>query len=90
MFHRTGCAGAHTSQLETTPVLPTRLLGEDLVLWRVGEQILAWRDPCVHRGTRLSPGRVANDTFVTPHDYGQSSAWMWMAMCYGHELVARG
>lgn len=24
--------------------------------------------------------------FVTPHDHGQSSAWMWMAMNYGHEL----
>jgi phenylpropionate dioxygenase-like ring-hydroxylating dioxygenase large terminal subunit len=24
--------------------------------------------------------------FVTPHDATQSSAWMWMAMNYGHDL----
>ncbi len=58
---------AHISQLERSPVLPARLLGEDLVLWRAGEQILAWRDLCVHRGTRLSLGQVANDTLVCPY-----------------------
>lgn len=58
---------AHISQLERSPVLPVRLLGEDLVLWRAGEQILAWRDLCVHRGTRLSLGQVANDTLVCPY-----------------------
>ena len=37
-----------------------RLLGEDLVLWRSGDEYLAWRDLCVHRGTRLSLGHVVN------------------------------
>ena len=35
-----------------------RLLGEDVVVWRSGEQVFAWRDLCVHRGTRLSLGRI--------------------------------
>jgi phenylpropionate dioxygenase-like ring-hydroxylating dioxygenase large terminal subunit len=37
-----------------------RLLGEDIVLWRSGDEVLAWRDLCVHRGTRLSLGRVVD------------------------------
>src|SRR5207249_9416772 len=37
-----------------------RLLGEDLVLWRSGDEYLAWRDLCVHRGTRLSLGHAVN------------------------------
>ena len=35
-----------------------RLLGEDIVLWRSGSEYFAWRDLCVHRGTRLSLGKV--------------------------------
>ena len=37
-----------------------RLLGEDLVLWRSSSGLFAWRDLCVHRGTRLSLGRVVD------------------------------
>ena len=40
--------------------LPARLLGEDLVVWRSGDEFYAWRDLCVHRGTRLSLGRVVD------------------------------
>src|ERR1051326_3001801 len=40
--------------------LAARLLGEDLVLWRAGDEYLAWKDLCVHRGTRLSLGRVVD------------------------------
>ena len=38
--------------------IAARLLGEDLVVWRSGEEFFAWRDLCVHRGTRLSLGTV--------------------------------
>ncbi len=38
-----------------------RLLGEDIVIWRAGDQVLAWKDLCVHRGTRLSLGEVLPD-----------------------------
>ncbi|MFI5168622.1 MAG: Rieske 2Fe-2S domain-containing protein, partial [Thermoanaerobaculales bacterium] len=33
---------------------------EDIVLWRSGDELLAWRDLCVHRGTRLSLGRIVD------------------------------
>lgn len=44
-----------------------RLLGEDIVLWRVGETIHAWRDLCLHRGARLSLGKVENQCLVCPY-----------------------
>jgi phenylpropionate dioxygenase-like ring-hydroxylating dioxygenase large terminal subunit len=65
---------APLQQLEDQAPLAVRLLGEELVLWRSGEQILAWRDLCVHRGTRLSLGRVAGEQLVCPYHgwtYGQ-------------------
>jgi len=43
------------------------LLEEDLVLWRVGEKIHAWRDLCLHRGTRLSLGKVEDQTLICPY-----------------------
>jgi phenylpropionate dioxygenase-like ring-hydroxylating dioxygenase large terminal subunit len=58
---------AHVRRLDAQPVLAVRLLGEDLVLWRAGEQICVWRDLCIHRGTRLSLGRVANETLACPY-----------------------
>jgi phenylpropionate dioxygenase-like ring-hydroxylating dioxygenase large terminal subunit len=56
----------------TDGVLPgrpqsARLLGQDLVLWRVGGRVAAWQDLCVHRGTRLSLGTVADDTLTCPY-----------------------
>ena len=42
-------------------VTGARLLGEDIVIWKAGEQILAWKDLCVHRGTRLSLGEALPD-----------------------------
>ena len=47
--------------------MAVRLLEEDLVLWRVGEKIHAWRDLCLHRGTRLSLGKVENQTLICPY-----------------------
>src|SRR5574340_1243734 len=44
-----------------------RLLEEDLVLWRAGGKVHAWRDLCVHRGTRLSLGRIEGETLVCPY-----------------------
>lgn len=46
---------------------PSRLLGEDVVLWRHNEQILAWQDLCPHRGAKLSLGWVEDDTLVCPY-----------------------
>ena len=50
---------ARVDDLARGPVA-VRLLGEDLVIWRAGERFCAWQDLCVHRGTRLSLGRVVD------------------------------
>jgi phenylpropionate dioxygenase-like ring-hydroxylating dioxygenase large terminal subunit len=53
---------ARVDDLPEGRLLAARLLGEDLVLWRAGERVLAWQDLCVHRGTKLSLGRVIGET----------------------------
>ncbi len=47
--------------------LAVRLLGEDVVVWQAGDQVLAWQDLCVHRGTRLSLGRIDGKTLECPY-----------------------
>ena len=49
------------SHLDATGIVGARLLGEELVIWRAGERVLAWQDLCLHRGTRLSLGEVHDD-----------------------------
>src|SRR5437588_3853665 len=51
---------AYAPDLVEGKPMAVRLLDEDLVLWRVGAQIHVWRDLCLHRGTRLSLGKVEN------------------------------
>ena len=58
---------AEAAQLERVPVLAARLLGEDLVIWRDGAGYHAWQDLCMHRGARLSGGRVAGGCLVCPY-----------------------
>ncbi len=58
---------ARTEQIVSSAPFATRLLDEDIVLWRVGDQILAWQDLCIHRGTRLSLGRVEGETLICPY-----------------------
>ncbi len=58
-------------------VVGTRLLGEDIVVWRSDSELMAWRDLCVHRGTRLSLGAVENGRLVCAYhgwNYDQSGA----------------
>jgi phenylpropionate dioxygenase-like ring-hydroxylating dioxygenase large terminal subunit len=50
--------------LKPGQLMKARLLGEDVVLWRVGERVAAWEDLCPHRGTPLSMGRIEGDTLV--------------------------
>src|SRR5688572_18958627 len=52
---------AHMRELDQRNPLGVRLLGEDVVVWRAGDQLMAWQDLCVHRGTRLSLGQVVAD-----------------------------
>ncbi|MFX8289620.1 Rieske 2Fe-2S domain-containing protein, partial [Acinetobacter baumannii] len=44
-----------------------RLLGQDLVLWRHSGRAVEWLDLCIHRGARLSLGRVTNGELVCPY-----------------------
>lgn len=42
-------------------IVGARIMGEDIVIWKAGDNILAWKDLCIHRGTRLSLGQVHDD-----------------------------
>jgi len=58
---------AYAPDLKADKPMAVRLLEEDLVLWRVGDKIHAWRDLCVHRGTRLSLGKIQDETLICPY-----------------------
>lgn len=58
---------ARSQDLQQGKVLKARLLGEDLVLWRSGDQAKAWQDRCPHRGASLARGWVEDDTLVCPY-----------------------
>lgn len=55
-------------ELAEKNIMGARLLGEDIVVWRAGDQVLAWQDLCVHRGVQLSLGRrVEGDKLECPY-----------------------
>lgn len=56
-WHAVGLAAELT---EDKPLAAT-ILGEEVVVWRAAEKICAWKDLCVHRGVRLSLGKVCNN-----------------------------
>jgi phenylpropionate dioxygenase-like ring-hydroxylating dioxygenase large terminal subunit len=59
---------ARVAELAAGGPVAARLLGEDIVLWRSGDDYFAWRDLCVHRGTRLSLGKVVDgDSLECPY-----------------------
>ncbi|HET8846383.1 MAG TPA: aromatic ring-hydroxylating dioxygenase subunit alpha [Ktedonobacteraceae bacterium] len=58
---------AYAPNLPEGKPVAARLLDEDIVLWRVNGRTHAWRDLCVHRGTKLSLGKVENDTLICPY-----------------------
>jgi len=58
---------ARSDDLGDGEVQAARLLDEDLVLWRRDGQVMAWRDLCIHRGTRLSLGRVEAAGLMCPY-----------------------
>ncbi len=53
-----------SSELVEGSLANARLLGEDLVLWRVGGEAKVWQDLCANRGTRLSLGRAGPETLT--------------------------
>ncbi|MFN8458415.1 MAG: aromatic ring-hydroxylating dioxygenase subunit alpha, partial [Anaerolineae bacterium] len=58
---------ARSQDVAEGQLVATRLLEEDLVLWRCNGQVLAWQDLCIHRGTRLSLGKVEDEMVVCPY-----------------------
>jgi phenylpropionate dioxygenase-like ring-hydroxylating dioxygenase large terminal subunit len=52
------------SDLADKPVRAARLLGEDIVVWRAGDQVHVWQDLCLHRGAKLSIGKTINDELM--------------------------
>jgi phenylpropionate dioxygenase-like ring-hydroxylating dioxygenase large terminal subunit len=52
---------ARSSDIPEAFILPARLLGEDLVAWRIHGEVRVWQDLCIHRGTRLSLGHLEGD-----------------------------
>ncbi|GIV67257.1 aromatic ring-hydroxylating dioxygenase subunit alpha [Caldilinea sp.] len=58
---------ATMESLRERQILGVRLLEEDIVLWRIDDQVLAWQDLCIHRGTRLSLGKVEDGALVCPY-----------------------
>lgn len=58
---------ARAADLPADRPVRARLLGTDLVLWRNNGRVLAWRDLCIHRGTRLSLGRIEEGCLVCPY-----------------------
>lgn len=56
-----------SEDLPESGVFAARLLGEDIVVWRNNQKVHAWRDLCVHRGTRLSLGTVQQGCLVCPY-----------------------
>ena len=54
-------------QLQAQPLMGTRLLGEDLVIWQEGDAIQVWRDLCIHRGAKLSHGTLTDGCLACPY-----------------------
>lgn len=58
---------ARSADVPYGELLAARLLYEDIVLWRANGEIFAWQDLCIHRGTRLSLGKVEEEMLVCPY-----------------------
>lgn len=72
---------ASLHELQAQPVLARRLLGEDLVVWQTGGAIHVWRDLCIHRGAKLSLGKVTQDCLACPYHgwrYDATGACVYM------------
>jgi len=49
-------------------LLAVKVLGESIVLWRCADgKPIAWLDLCIHRGAKLSLGRIVNDCVECPY-----------------------
>ncbi len=60
-------AVARASDLAEGGIVAANLFGEELVLWRVDNEIHAWKDMCAHRGSRLSLGQITDGQLACPY-----------------------
>ena len=58
---------ARSRDLPEGKILKVRVLGEDLIVWRHQDQVMAWKDLCIHRGSRLSLGWIEDGQVVCPY-----------------------
>ena len=58
---------ARSDALAEGAVMPARVLGQDLVVWRSEGRALVWQDLCIHRGAKLSLGRTQGTHLVCPY-----------------------
>lgn len=55
---------AYSADLGENSILASRVLGEDIVIWRSEGEPRVWQDLCLHRGSKLSLGRVEERRLV--------------------------
>jgi phenylpropionate dioxygenase-like ring-hydroxylating dioxygenase large terminal subunit len=60
-------AVARSTDVPAAEPVAACLLGRELVLWRSTNGVRAWQDLCIHRGAKLSLGKVRNDCLVCPY-----------------------
>jgi phenylpropionate dioxygenase-like ring-hydroxylating dioxygenase large terminal subunit len=58
---------ASLEQMKNLDLLAVRLLGLDLVIWHDQNQYFAWQDLCIHRGAKLSLGKVTDGCLMCPY-----------------------
>jgi len=50
-----------TKDVPEGKIFPTRILDQDLILWRSAAGLRCWLDLCIHRGAKLSIGALCQD-----------------------------
>ena len=71
----------YSKDLEPDGVRAVRVLGREIVLWRKGQRVMAWRDLCLHRGTKLSLGRVSGGNLICAYHgwrYGEEGRCLFI------------
>jgi phenylpropionate dioxygenase-like ring-hydroxylating dioxygenase large terminal subunit len=59
---------AWSTEIAPNQLLARQILNRDIVLWRDSTNTLhCWRDLCIHRGAKLSLGKVSNDCVICPY-----------------------
>jgi phenylpropionate dioxygenase-like ring-hydroxylating dioxygenase large terminal subunit len=70
-------AVAWSREITAGKLTARKLLDTDVLLWRSAEGVHCWRDLCIHRGARLSLGKICDQRVVCPYhawEYNASGA----------------